>query len=69
MKKEVVNSQRKVKKGRRGSRNEAEQRKEECNFQLQMMYMLFGSQNTHITPEQYGPYHPFSSSPKSYEDM
>ena len=58
--KEVVNSQRESDKmflemEEMRMKYEAEQRKEECDFQLQMMSMLFGSKNTHMTPEQYGP--------------
>ena len=72
--KEVVNSQRESDKiflemEEKRMKYEAEQRKEECDFQSRMMSVLFGSQNTHMTPEQYGPYHPFSSFPNSYEDM
>ena len=48
---------------------EAEQRKEECDFQLRMTSMLFGTQNIRITQEQYGQYHSFSSFSNSYEDM
>ena len=72
--KEVVNSQRESDKmffemEEKRMKYEAEQRKEERDFQLRMMSMLFGSQNTHMTPEQYSPYHPFSSFPNSYKDM
>ena len=72
--KEVVNSQRESDKmflemEEKRMKYEAEQRKEERDFQLLMMSMLFDSQNTHMTPEQYGPYDPFSSFPNSYEDM
>ena len=72
--KEVVNSQRESDKmflemEEKRMKYEAEQRKEERDFQLRMMSMLFGSQNTRMIPEQYGPYHPFSSFPNSYEDM
>ena len=62
--KEVVNSQRESDKmflemEEKRMKYEAEQRKEEHDFQLRMMSMLFGSQNTRKTPEQYGPYNPF----------
>ena len=72
--KEVVNSQRESDKmflemEEKRMKYEAEQRKEERDFQSRMRSVLFGSQNTCMTPEQYGPYHPFSSFPNSYEDM
>ena len=71
--KEVVNSQRESDKmflemEEKRMKYEAEQRKEECDFQSRTMSMLFGSQNTHITSEQYGPYHPFFSFLNSYKD-
>ncbi len=47
-------------------KHEAEQRKEEREFDLRMMSMLFGYQGTHVPPDHYGPYHPF---PNSYDDM
>ena len=72
--KEVVNSQRESDKlffevEEKRMKYEAEQRKEERDFQLRMMSMLFGNQSSRVTPEQYGRYHPFSSFPNSYEDM
>ena len=48
---------------------EAKQRKEEHDSQLRMTSMLFSTQNTHITQEQYSWYHSFSSFSNSYEDM
>ena len=55
MVKEVVNSQRGSDKfffemEEKRMKYEAEQRKEEHDFQLRMMSMLFGNQSTHITP-------------------
>lgn len=71
--KEVVNNQKEsdrifMEVEEKRMKYEAEQ-KEEREFQLRMMSMLFCNQSTHQPPDQYGPYHPFPSFSNSYDDM
>ena len=50
---------------------EADQRKEEREFQLRMMSMLVGRQGAHVAPDSFGPYRPFPgfSDTSDYDHM
>ena len=72
--KEVVNSQKEsdrilMEMEEKRMKYEAEQKKEEQEFQLRMMSMLFCNQSTRLPLDQYGPYHPFPSFSNSHVDM
>ena len=69
--KEVINCQKESDKmfleiEEKRMKHEAKQRKEEREFQLRMMSVLFSNQGTRIPPEQYGPYQPCPNFSNSY---